>query len=483
VVPDTLRSQSLHSVTKEVGESKGVLVRIQPGRSAIGRTASGRAVTALLAGSVALLLATPAVAGATPGPAGAVQGDGSSFASSISADGQAVAFTSTSSNLVPGDTNDTYDAFVRGWPCGITRRVSVSSTGEQGDRPTTGIPQLSADGRYVAFASLASNLVPQDTNNAADLFWRDLSAGVTRRVDLGASGGQQDGGVLGYSMSANGGFVAFVTPASLVPGDTNGNYDVYLRDVWHGTTRRVSVSSTGAEANAGSFAGPAISADGRFVAFGSYASNLVAGDSNDVSDVFLRDTWQGTTRRISLSASGAQADGEVSGSLAITPDGRFVAFGSYASNLVPADTNGRPDVFLRDILHGSTERVNVSTAGAQSTGQPYNAPSVSADGHLVGFVAMAADLVPGGGPGGDTYVRDLRRHTTERLSVTADGEPADGVSDYVGAPFLSAGGRYATFASTASNLVPADTNDGADVFLRDRHAATTQLISLGDPTG
>jgi Tol biopolymer transport system component len=275
-----------------------------------------------------------------------VEANGRSSSSALSADGRFVAFSSAASNLVAGDTNGYSDIFVRDRRTGITRRVSVSSNGVEGNEDS-GDPAISADGRFVAFSSDASSLVTGDGNNARDVFVRDRRTGTTRRVSVSSAGAEGNGESLNGALSASGRFIAFDSLASnIVSGDTNGYRDVFVRDRRTGLTRRVSVSSAGAAGNQSSF-GPVLSADGRFVVFASAASNLVARDTNGFTDVFLRDRRAGTTRRVSVNSRGVGGGGI---DRAISGDGRFVAFVSGASNLVPYDENGSPDVFVRGPL-------------------------------------------------------------------------------------------------------------------------------------
>jgi Tol biopolymer transport system component len=389
------------------------------------------------------------------------QGDGPSAAPAISAEGRFVVFSSSASNLVPGDTNGHIDVFVRDRDSGTTERVSVSSAGEQGNS-ISGMPAISADGRYVAFWSQAYNLVPGDTNGYPDVFVRDRVSGTTQRVSMSSAGEQGNYDSLWPSISADGRFVAFMSQASnLVPGDT-GYYDVFVRDRVSGTTERVSVSSAGEQGN-GPSSDPAISADGRFVVFSSSASNLVPGDTNGHIDVFVRDQVSGTTERASVSSAGEQAS-YYSRDPAISADGRYVAFWSQAYNLVPGDTDGYNDVFVRDRVSGTTERVSVSTAGEQASYDSWY-PAISADGRFVIFSSLASNLVPADTGYDDVFVRDRVSGTTERVSVTSAGEQGDGPSSD---PAISADGRFVVFSSWASNLVPGDTNANCDVFLRDR---------------
>jgi Tol biopolymer transport system component len=295
----------------------------------------------------------------------------SSFSPSISADGRRVAFVSEASNLVRHDANGAVDVFVRDLKTGETRRVSVSSSGRRGgpahkDRRSL-CPSISADGRRVAFWSRARNLVRGDTNDASDVFVHDLRTGKAVRVSVSSSGEQASpapgsAGLVSLSgcpsISADGRFVAFESQASnLVPDDTNDAADVFVHDLRTGKTSRVSLGSSGEQGNddvASGILGPscAISAHGRFVAFESFASNLVPADTNDVRDIFVHDRRTGETERVNVSSSGAQGNQGNSAGLSpsISADGRFVAFTSGATNLVPGDTNHARDVFRRGPL-------------------------------------------------------------------------------------------------------------------------------------
>ena len=315
---------------------------------------------------------------------------------SLSADGRYVAFESGASNLVAGDTNDRPDTFVHDRQSGETTRVSVATDGTQGDGPSYGFqPSLSADGRYVVFGSLASNLVAGDTNVAGDVFVHDRESGETTRVSVATDGTQSDAWSWGGSLSADGRYVAFVSLASnLVAEDTNGTYDVFVHDRESGETTRVSVATDGTQSDAysGSSEG-SLSADGRYVVFGSGASNLVAGDTNGARDVFVHDRESGETTRVSLATDGTQGDGDsYEGSL--SADGRYVAFMSDGSNLVAGDTNGHTDIFVHDRQSGETTRVSVATDGTQSDAWSWGG-SLSADGRYVAFVSLASNLVAG----------------------------------------------------------------------------------------
>jgi len=200
-----------------------------------------------------------------------------------------VAFISDATNLVSGDVNGSSDAFVRDRLNGTTRRVSVGAGGVEANRLTGNAPSISADGRFVAFDSSASNLVPGDTNGIQDIFVRDLQAKTTTRVSVGAGGVEANGISISPTLSTDGRFVAFSSDATnLVNADTNGLHDVFVTDRLAGTTRRASVGAGGVQGNSPSF-GPSVSTDGAHVEFVSNATNLVAGDTNGEMDVFVRD--------------------------------------------------------------------------------------------------------------------------------------------------------------------------------------------------
>jgi Tol biopolymer transport system component len=323
-----------------------------------------------------------------------VQADGASGEEAISPDGRFVTFVSGASNLVAGDTNGLDDVFVRDRATGVTERVSVSSTERQANDSSfcSFGSVISADGRFVAFNSSASNLVAGDTNRRWDIFVRDRKMGTTQRVSVSSAGKQANYDSFGGTISADGRSIAFDSQASnLVAGDTNGHFDIFVRNRTTGRTRRVSVSSTGIQGN-GRSREPAISADGRLVVFTSFASNLVPDDKNGKTDVFVRNRATHRTRRVSLSSGGAEANGP-SNDAAISADGSLVAFRAHASNLVARDTNRRWDIFVHERATGRTRRVSVSLAGAQANGRS-RWPAISADGRVVAFVSYASNLVP-----------------------------------------------------------------------------------------
>ncbi|HKY77652.1 MAG TPA: hypothetical protein VJS45_16075, partial [Acidimicrobiia bacterium] len=288
--------------------------------------------------------------------------DGASFTPSISANGRYVAFASAASTLVAGDTNTTEDVFVYDRVTRTNERVSVSSLGAEGNGASYG-PAISADGRHVAFTSAASNLTPGDSNEQVDVFVRDRETQATILVSVGPQGAMGDGPSVAPSISDDGLLVAFESDAdTLVREDNNGTGDVFIRDLVTRVTRKLSVAGNGQQTESPSF-GPDIGADGRSVAFESFSSRLVPGDTNGALDVFVADVASGSIDRVSLATGGGQAN-ERSYSPSISADGRIVAFSSFASNLVPDDTNGLLDVFLHRRDQQTTTRLSVGPDGA-----------------------------------------------------------------------------------------------------------------------
>ncbi len=373
----------------------------------------------------------------------------------ISGDGRFVAFASDASNMVGNDTNAAKDVFFHDRQNGVTERVSVDSAGAQANG-SSWFPSISADGRYVAFFSYASNLIAGDTNSNCDVFVRDRQAGVTDRVSVTNSGAQASGCSDLPSMSADGRYVAFASN-----GLGTANWDIFVRDRQAGTTTLVSVSSGGGGGNATSD-WPAISADGRYVAFMSDASNLVATDTNGNKDIFIRDLQSGTTELVSVGTGGQQGN-NYSFYPSVSADGRYVAFRSDASNLVTSDTNGLPDVFVRDRLAGTTELASVASDGTQGNGLSATG-SLSSDGRFVVFGSTSTNLgLTTGGP--HAYIRDRVKGITVPVSVSSDGSAGNG--DSANATSVSADGRFVAFISSASNLVVGDTNGFYDAFVRD----------------
>lgn len=356
-------------------------------------------------------------------------------------------------------------------PAPITKLASRSSAGALGNQ-SSAESSLSADGRLVAFSSNATNLVAGDTNGVADIFVQDLRTGKTIRVSVGAGGVQANKRSNQPRISGNGRYVAFSSEASnLVAGDTNHQPDVFVRDLRTGVTRLVSVGLHGAKAN-GDNAAPAISASGRYIAFLSDASNLVTGDTNGTADVFVRDMSAGTTKRVSIRTGGGQSNAYSDGP-GISADGRFVTFASPATNLVAGDTNGVVDVFIRDRSAGTTRRISVGPGGTQSDG-PATQAVISANGKFVAFVSEATNIVATDTDADpDVVVRSLATGINTQVSFRTDDLPGS----FAVGPAISGDGNLVAF-TTASDLVSADTNSNQDIYLRNVRAATNELISV-----
>ncbi len=393
------------------------------------------------------------------------QGNGESLDPSLSEDGRYVAFQSEASNLILGDFNGVQDIFVRDSQTGSTKGITATLFGAQGNGLSQA-PAISGDGRFVAFDSLASNLVPGDTNGTGDVFIFDGLFVTIVRVSVDSFGNQGTNDSRYAATSDDGRYVAFSSLASnLVPGDTNGKQDVFVHDVQTGTTERVSVDSFGNQANAFSLK-PSISTDGRYVAYRS-AANLGTANNGE-QDVFVHDRQTGTTECVSVDSSGNETNGW-SGEPTISGDGRYVAFCSEASNLVPGDTNGFRDIFVHDRQTGVTERVSIDSSGNQGnniSGYYVDSSSISADGRYVAFDSDASNLVPGDTNGSvDIFVHDRQTGVTERASVDSSGNEGNSASS---GPSISGDGHFMAFNSLATNLVAGDTNGFIDVFVRDR---------------
>jgi uncharacterized repeat protein (TIGR01451 family) len=358
--------------------------------------------------------------------------------------------------------------------------VSVSSDGTGGNNQSD-MPAISGDGRFVAFASLADNLVPNDTNGFADTFVHDRLTNVTERVSMSNREREGNGhsgliGVAAYpAISGDGRFVAFVSEAdNLVSGDRNGNADVFVRDRLLGTTERVTVNSAGEEADIGG-TGPAISADGRFVAFQSQAQNLVPGGNPFlfVDQIYVHDRETGTTEIISVNDAG-QAGNSLNVQADISADGRFVVFSSFADNLVPEPQSSNLQVYLRDRATGTIELITKNAAGEPGDGSSVD-PSVSLDGGFIAFQTNSGNLIGDGNNESHILVKDRQTSTFERVSATSTGEPADLLSEH---PDITPDGRFVTFFSLATNLVPGDTNNSRDIFVRDRQTGAVVRVSV-----
>jgi uncharacterized repeat protein (TIGR01451 family) len=445
-----------------------------------------RGVIAVVVAAFAAFAATDVAAAPAPGftelvsvSSAGVQGNQDSELPAVSADGRFVAFASFSDNLVAGDTNGRSDIFVRDRLTGTTERVSVSSAGRQSDGDSgivngMGAPSISADGRFVAFDSEGTNLAKGDTNGTADVFVRDRLLGTTERISVGA----QFGGGTEGTISDDGNRVAFVSFADdIVQPDTNLTGDIFVRDRTTGVTVRVTDAADGSEANSQSF-NPDLNGNGHLVAFDSFASNLAPNDDDGAVDVFVRDLDTGVTEGISLSPAGSSGVLNHGSGASISPNGRWVAFSTQETNLFP-DANGPvEDVVLFDRTSRTYEVESVNDAGAQGDDNS-NQPAVSADGRYVAFTSMAHNLVPEDANfRADVFVRDRVAPTTKRVSVGSAGEEGD--LDSL-APAIDADGQVIAFSSRASTFVPeSQPFFASDIFVRDARPAADLALTLSD---
>lgn len=396
-----------------------------------------------------------------------LEANGDSGFPAVDQTGRTIAFSSNATNLVAGgDANGAdADVFVHDRRLGVTTRVDVASDGTQANGPSA-TPQLSRNGRLVSFASDATNLVAGDGNGARDIFVHDRKTGVTERVSVASDGSEADAPSSFALLSGNGRIVAFQSSATnLVAGDDNDQADIFVRDRKTGVTERVNVNRAGAPANGISVLSPygGLGAGGRLIAFTSEATNLVAGDINGLFDVFVHDRRSGETMRASVASDGSEADGG-SGEATMSENGRFVAFVSEATNLVAGDTNGAPDVFVHDLKTGSTTRVSVASDGGEADAGSTNA-TFSTDGRFVAFFSAATNLVADDDNGvEDVFVHDRKTGTTTRVSVGTAGDEGNAESTLAR---ISGNGHVVAFQSEATNLVAADVNGVGDVFVRD----------------
>ncbi len=476
---------------------------------------------------------------------------------SVSADGRYTAYASDATGLATGDSNGVRDIFVYDNQTAAVRRVSLSQQGAQ-PNAASNHPAISANGTYVAFASEATNLALDDTNGFSDIFVVNTLTGAIARVsvpnnaDQGTLGTQANGSSFKPVLSATGRYLVFESTATnlVAGGTTAGVTHIYRldRDVsGSGTfdtaanTALVLISQSSAgTAGTGNSLQASISGDGRYVAYASDATNLVAGDTNGVRDIFLRDVTGGTTTRVSVATGGTEATGGASRAPSINrnsgsaDDGRYIAFGSEATNLVAGDTNGVSDVFVHDRTTGTTVRVSVSSTGTEASDPTATAsqrigsinPSISATGRYVAFASLANNLTDGDSAGQyassdsnsslDIFVHDRDADVDGTFDETAAGDRATtmvsrnrfgfqttgllgtastGASDVY--PVISGNGRFVAFPSDAENTgglvhgatnrTSADSNTFRDIYLHDRRinalptTTTPPSVSITSP--
>jgi Tol biopolymer transport system component len=416
---------------------------------------------------------------------GTAGGNGDSTPSGLSSDGRYALFESSASDLVPGDTNNATDVFVRDLVSGTNMLVSVSMTGKVGSRASRSAV-MTPDGRYVAFVSEANDLVPNDTNGIPDVFVRDLQAGSTTLVSVGALSTNGTPGVGGYllyggssevpDITPDGRYVAFYSGATnLVPGVTTTG-DIYVRDVVGGTT---TWASSGARAALNSGAtnvvcyNQAISADGQYVA---YQASRVPGSPFVFSGFVLRYSLQtGFTDVVNTNGAFFPGAPEDIRSLEMTPDGRFIAF--VATN--SASSGLTTSIYLWDAQTATTTLVSGDLSNNVATSSTCASPTVDPTGRFVAFLSSATGLVTNALTGEyNVYMRDTQAGTTRLVNVDTNG--VGSAASSITMPQMSADGRYVVYEAPDGSLVPNDRNHDDDVFLRDMVSGANELISARD---
>jgi Tol biopolymer transport system component len=391
----------------------------------------------------------------------------------VSRDGNYVVFESVATNLDPLDTNSRIDVYWHSLLTGETRVVCKSSSGVLGNKVSQK-PRVSSDGAFVVFQSDATNLVSGDNNATTDVFVHELATGITTRASVSGSGVEGNNFSLHGRLSDDGLLVLYASDASnLVSGDANKTRDIFLYDRVAGTVERLNVSTKGKEAN-GFTDNPMMSSDSNVVVFQSNATTLDKPDTNNLVDVFVRDRAAGTTKRVSLAWDGSEGNGE-SRNPAVSADGKWVAFESWADNLVPNDTNRFGDVFVVEVATGTIERVDLDSNGLEIAGG--SAPSLSEDGRYVSFLASANDIVDGDDNGvTDVFVRDRWLGLTSRVSLGDHDQPGTSQSDEA---VISSDGTRVAFASNSPGFVPADVDTFYDVFVRTRDLTPASWLNYG----
>ena len=392
------------------------------------------------------------------------QANAGSYRAAISDDGSVIAFQSNADNLMAGDTNGWVDVFVRDLGAASTEIASLQPDGSE-TQSYSKAASISGDGRLVVYESRPGGVT------SVSVFDRD--DGTVEHILPSTQNDQPVAPLTARiepAISGNGQFIAFRTkdtlqvlfPASIRPvnDDSNTTFDVFMYDRQTQptpTVQRVSRLSNDNQLDADSRR-PALSLDGRFVAFMTY-SELFSGDGNNRPDIVVRDRDTGLLDVISLTPGGTTGNGN-SFDPSISGDGRFVAFRSEADDLVPGDSNGRWDIFVRDRVAGTTEIVSVSSTGAQADHHSAET-SISDDGRFVAFRSTASNLVPDDANNrADIFVHDRDTGQTVRVGQP----PGDEANGHSANPVISGDGAWIAFESDATNLVVDDTNAARDIF-------------------
>ncbi len=453
---------------------------------------------------------------------GTKSGNAASQSPTISTNGQFVVFESAASDLVANDTNNASDVFIRDLIAGTTTLVSVSTNAVSPGNLESSAPTITPDGRYVLFASRASDLAANDTNNAVDLFVRDIAAGTTTLVTRDSASTFSFAGrsVIwdgNRQISDDGLWVAFHSlVANLVGGDTNAKLDVFVRDLQSSSNLAVSVNTTGIGLGNGDSQNACMDATGRFIAFQSVASNVATNDTNAGLDVFLQDRVTGTTTLVSVNTNGVSSNSSSSGSPVLSKQGNVVIFLSTANNLAVNDTNlSGADLFRRDLVVGSTTLIASGVSILTYSPAARSVPAISANGRFVLYqdgsknlmlldaAAATNTTIAANVPGADVvmtddanwiafvgaldatgvqniYLHDRSGGTTELISVREPSLPVNtgsGASRMIPSG-VSSNGQFAVFESYASDLDAEDTNRTSDIWVGDLNAGSSPWYRL-----
>ena len=452
----------------------------RPQHSPMNPNSDNHLFTWLLTATSCLFLSTPALAQAGTSQvnvsSGGSPGVRPTYAPEISSNGEHIVFWTNDPSLTSGLVNGQPDIFVRHHRSGITELVSVAASGF-GAAGSSYDPSVSSDGQFIAFESTAENLVLTDSNYQRDIFVRDMQSGTTERVSLSTSG-ESNGNSFGAAICGDGRFIAYQSWATnLTANDLNGWQDVFLFDRQTNQTQCLSLSSLGFPGN-GFSTDASISADGNFIAFISTSNNLVSGDHNGLPDVFVFDRIAGTLELISQDSNGVQGN-STSTLPAISADGRFVSFGSLSTNLISNDTNGLADIFLRDRLNGSTTRISESSAGLEANSSSFES-SISNDGNQIAFRSYANNLVNGDlNSFADIFKHDRLSGETNIISVSSTFMAANNRSEL---PSISGDGKLIAYQSLASSLVVGHNNSHDDIFLWDTGPISDTIVLAGPST-
>lgn len=396
-------------------------------------------------------------------------------AGSVSADGTKVIFSAEVGINQFGST--VFGAFVRDLSNGSTTRLDVNANGQTSNSTQNVAESISSDGRHVVYTSAGTNLDPADTDGNPDIYLYDTQLLTRTLISKNASNIKSNGPNIAPTLSTDGRYVTFASTATnYVSGVTNSFQNIYTKDLISGSVTRVSLSTGGAEPDNDSFT-PSNSNDGRYVTFGSRATNLVINDTNGVQDVFLRDTQLGTTVKISNGSLGENPQSNIMSGRAMSGDGRYIVFASEASNVVPGDLNSKQDVFMFD--RDTTIITMLSGSGENQANNHNSNATITNDGSAVAFTSTATNLVPGHT---GLYSDVLRwRKATNTLDVISTGSAGEPANDHSGLAGLSSDGHHVIFNSGASNFAQGDTNNSFDVFIKSLQIDFTAPIVVGTP--